>query len=218
MYWHNSVFRLRVCGIFTLSMEIRKVSPRGLLIKQRGVGVGVNLFPKEDRGGYRSELNMVLYTDGDEGRKENGFSGLKVVGPGEYESRGVEVQGWHVNSKNSEGRKSNVYVVKMDGLTLCVVGKIKEGLTDSLIEKIGAVDILFLDLGSEIKITELWEQVKKLGPNMVIPVNFLTDKDKEVKEFLDVADRESVESVEKIKVDSSTLPEDRVVVILNGSR
>ena len=164
-------------------MEIRKISPKGLLIKQKGVGVGVNLFPKKDLRNYRSELNMILYTNGDKGKEEDGFSGLKIAGPGEYESRGVEVQGWYVNSKDKGERKSSIYVVEMDGLVLCVMGKITEGLADSLIEKIGAVDILFLDLGSEIKMTELWEQVKKLGQNMVIPVNFLTDKDKEGKEL-----------------------------------
>jgi len=199
-------------------MEIKKVSQKGLLIRQKGVGVGVNLFPQRDLKNCHSELNMILYTNGDEGRDEDGFSGLKIVGPGEYESRGVEVQGWYVNSKDKGERRSSVYVVKMGGLVFCVMGKIMKGLSDSLIEQIGAVDILFLDLGSEIKMTELWEQVKKLGPNMVIPVNFSSDKDKKVKEFLDVADREAVESVEKIKVDSSTLPEDRVVVILNGGR
>lgn len=199
-------------------MEIRKLNQKGLIIKSKGVGVGVNLFPAQgDLKRCRSELSVILYTNGEEA-KEGDFEGLKIMGPGEYESRGVEIWGWHVSSKDEGEKRRSVYVIGIEGLTLCVMGKIKEGLSDFLVEKIGAVDILFLDLGSEMGAAGLWEQVKKLGPNMVIPVNFLDEKDEKVKEFLDVADQEAVKSVEKIKVDSSTLPEDKVVVILNGNK
>jgi hypothetical protein len=199
-------------------MEIRKPNQKGLIIRWKGAGIGVNLFPKlGDLKGQRLDLSMILYTNGEAGREED-FDGLKIMGPGEYESRGVAVRGWYVNPSDQEEKKSSVYLLDIEGLIVCVMGKIKEPLADQLVEEIGVVDILSLDLGSEVGMDKLWEQVKKMAPNMVIPVNFANDKEEKVKNFLDAADQEAVKSVEKIRVDGSTLPEDRVVVILNGHK
>ncbi len=201
-----------------LGMDIKKISEKGAVLRSKGLGVGVNLFPsKGDLKGYRLELDIILYTNGKGGREEKEFEGLKVIGPGEYESKGIEVEGWYLNPKD-KGEKSSVYTVVIDGLTVCILGKISEGLSDSLIEKIGGVHVLLIDLKSDIKVSELWEQVKRLGPNMVVPIGFSSDKGEEVKAFLDAADEEGLKSVEKVKVDSLTLPEDRVVVILNGGK
>ncbi|MFA5828260.1 MAG: MBL fold metallo-hydrolase [Candidatus Shapirobacteria bacterium] len=135
--------------------------------------------------------------------------GEKVIlrGPGEYEVGGVEVLGVGAGSGDT------VYVINVDGVTIGILGEISEVLTDKKIERINAVDVLMASVGGEKvvggKIVLSW--AKKWGANYLIPVGGQADTG-EMKKFMDEVDREDLQPVESLKVDSESLPEGLEIV------
>jgi hypothetical protein len=61
---------------------------------------------------------------------------IVVAGAGEYEIGGVEIWGSDV-----EGNKT-IYDIKVDGVSVMVLGELIEPLSDKKIEKIQGIDVL----------------------------------------------------------------------------
>ena len=124
----------------------------------------------------------------------------------------MEVRGWSVG-----GESHLLYMIRTEGLTIAVLGSLEKEIKPAVVEAIGGVDIVFIDLETDMGSKSLWEQVRRLGPNLVLPFSFDNQEDPVLEGLLDEADRENVESVAKIKVDRSSLPqEEGVIVVLNG--
>jgi L-ascorbate metabolism protein UlaG (beta-lactamase superfamily) len=150
---------------------------------------------------------------------------FKVIkGPGEYELKGVFITGiatWHDDAKGEKLGKNTVYVLEMDGITLCHLGDLGHLPASELIEDMGDIDVLFLPVGgvSTIGGSTAAEVVRRLTPKVVIPMHYKTaalakelePADKFLKE---VGVKEQV-SQPKLSVNRSTLPTSTQVVILD---
>ena len=148
----------------------------------------------------------------------------EIKGPGEYELKGVFVTGiatFHDDSKGSERGKNNVYLIEIDGVTLCHLGDIGHSLSTALEEQIGDVGVLFLPVGgvTSIDSSKAADIVKNLSPKIVIPMHYktpvLTKEIDTVDNFLKKMGIKEVAAQPKLSVNRTTLPPSTQVVILN---
>jgi L-ascorbate metabolism protein UlaG (beta-lactamase superfamily) len=148
----------------------------------------------------------------------------QVKCPGEYEIGGVFITGiatFHDKEKGKLKGKNTVYLIEMDGVTLCHLGDLGHRLTPQLMEELGSVDILFLPVGeiSTIPIDIAVETVKQVNPHIVIPMHYKTDAVvtdlKPVDKFLSKMGIQGIEAKSKLSITQSSLPATTQVVILD---
>lgn len=149
-----------------------------------------------------------------------------VKGPGEYEIGGTFITGmatFHDNEKGKLRGKNTVYLIEMDGLTLCHLGDLGHAPTSQLVEEIGGVDILFLPVGevSTITIDTATEILRQLEARIVIPMHYKTDviprEFEPVSKFLKKMGIPEAAPQPKLSITPSTLPASTQVIILDYS-
>jgi L-ascorbate metabolism protein UlaG (beta-lactamase superfamily) len=147
----------------------------------------------------------------------DGISGEKRVvnGPGEYEISGVLMIGmptFHDAEKGKQRGKNTVYIMEIDGVSVCHLGDLGHVLTDAQVEEIGDVDVLLLPVGgvSTINAPVAAEVIRQLEPQAVIPMHFKTpelDRELEpVEKFLKEMGIEQIEPRPKVSLTRSNLP------------
>lgn len=100
-----------------------------------------------------------------------------LTGPGEYEIMGVSILGFpsfHDAEKGEKRGKNTIYVFEAEGLRLAHLGDLGHVLDDSIIDQIGAIDVLFVPVGGEwtLNAKEATEVVGKIDPYFVIPMHY----------------------------------------------
>lgn len=148
----------------------------------------------------------------------------EIRGPGEYELKGIFITGiatFHDSEQGNKLGRNTVYVLEMDGITLCHMGDLGHLPASQLMEAIGDVDVLFLPVGgvSTIAGSTAAEIVRHLSPRIVIPMHYKTSA--EVKDFqpvdgflTELGIKEMV-SQRKLSINRSTLPTSTQVTILD---
>ena len=151
----------------------------------------------------------------------------QIKGPGEYEMGGIFITGiasFHDDEKGRIKGKNTIYIIEIDGMTLCHLGDLGHRLTPELIETIGAIDILFLPVGeaSTISIDIAVEIVGQLNPPIVIPMHYKTDAVvvnlQTVDRFLRKMGIREPEAKTKLSITKSSLPTNTQVVVLDYPR
>jgi len=148
----------------------------------------------------------------------------QIKGPGEYEIGGIFITGiatFHDNKKGDLRGKNTIYVIEMDGITLCHLGDLGHPLDSHLTEELGDIDILFLPVGevSTISIDIALEIVRQLEPSMVIPMHYKTEAFtgnlSPMDKFLDKMRIRELEARPKLSITSSSLPSSTQTIVLN---
>jgi len=148
----------------------------------------------------------------------------QIKSPGEYEIGGTFITGlasFHDNRKGDLRGKNTIYIIEMDGITLCHLGDLGHPLDPHLIEEIGDIDILFLPVGevSTMPIDTAVEVVRKLEPPIVIPMHYKTEAFTGnlslVDKFLDEMRIRELEARPKLSITSSSLPTTTQTIVLN---
>lgn len=141
-----------------------------------------------------------------------------IDGPGEYEVKGVFVQGidsFHDNNQGEERGKNTIYTMEADSIKFCHLGDLgQKQLTDEQLEKIGPVDVLMIPVGGVYTIN-CQEAVKIIGqiePKIVIPMHYelpkLNIKLDDVSKFLKSMGKNSIEPQEKLTLKVGALPKE----------
>ncbi|MGD1117982.1 MAG: MBL fold metallo-hydrolase [Dehalococcoidales bacterium] len=147
-----------------------------------------------------------------------------VKGPGEYEISGVLMLGittFHDSIKGQTKGKNTVYLMEVDGVTICHLGDIGHVLTEAQVEELGKVDVLMVPVGgvSTINAAMAAETVRKLEPKIVLPMHYKTPKTSReldpVDNFLKEMGVTMAEPRPKLTVSKSNLPLVTQVVILS---
>jgi L-ascorbate metabolism protein UlaG (beta-lactamase superfamily) len=150
----------------------------------------------------------------------------QIKSPGEYEMGGIFITGiptFHDDKKGELRGKNTIYVIEMDGITLCHLGDLGHPLGPQLVEEIGDVDILLLPAGevSTILIDTAVEIVRQLEPHIVIPMHYKTEAFtgnlSPVDNFLDKMRIRELEAKPKLSITSSSLPTPTQIIVLNYS-
>ncbi|OGD83555.1 hypothetical protein A2572_00410 [Candidatus Collierbacteria bacterium RIFOXYD1_FULL_40_9] len=148
---------------------------------------------------------------------------------GEYEIAGVLVTAlktYHDKVDGAERGKNLVFSVMMDGLNLVHLGDLGHKLSSGAIEKLGSVDVLMTPVGGEytIETETALETVKDISPGFMIPMHYKTEKSADslnklatLSHFLEKNKFPTTpESVHKIKLEQSSIPEDTQVLLMNA--
>lgn len=183
--------------ILLLHMEIKLLDKYSALIKGKKESILIN--PNSDLLEKDKNSRVVVFTDNN--LKISNFLGEKIViaGAGEYEIGGIEVWGSDVEGNNT------IYDIKVDGVSIMILGQLKEALSDKKIEKIEGIDVLIAPvvIGEKVSFKIIKDWAKKWGVNYLIPVG----DEENLKKFLDDADEEGLEAIDSLKVEKENLPD-----------
>ncbi|MGA2417905.1 MAG: MBL fold metallo-hydrolase [Candidatus Staskawiczbacteria bacterium] len=159
----------------------------------------------------------------------NNVKGVKgtpflVSGPGEYEVKGVFIQGipsFHDDKEGKERGQNTIYVIEAEEMRFCHLGDLgQKQLTDEQLEKIDGVDVLMIPVGGTYTIdsSEAQKIISQIEPKIIIPMHFGLPKSKikldEVSKFLKTMGKNSITPQDKFVVKPSTLPKEGAMEII----
>jgi len=159
----------------------------------------------------------------------NNIKGIKgepfiAQGPGEYEIRGVFIQGipsFHDDKGGKEKGQNTIYTIEAEDLRFCHLGDLgQKVLTDEQLDKIGAVDVLMIPVGGDATISSAEAQkiIGQIEPLIVIPMHYALPKLKmeldDVAKFLKTMGKPSVVAQDKLIVKNSTLPKEGMEIVV----
>lgn len=147
-----------------------------------------------------------------------------INGPGEYEVKGVFIQGipsFHDDVQGKERGANTVYVIETENMRFCHMGDFGQNqLTDEQLEQIGKVDILMVPVGGNYTInsSEAQKVVGQIEPKIVIPMHYQLPKlsiDLDgVEKFLKAMGKNSIEPQDKLTIKNSALPKEKETEIV----
>ena len=151
---------------------------------------------------------------------------ITISQPREYEVSGIAVHGiaarGHMEEEGSR-RGATMYKISSDDLRILVTGHIYPELTDSQIEAIGSVDVMFVPVGGNgytLDGVGALKLIKKVEPKLVIPTHYaskalnLPVPQHVLEEVLQSLAMEPKETTPKLKFKGSELGETAQLVIL----
>lgn len=148
----------------------------------------------------------------------------RIESPGEYEIGGTFITGvatFHDDRKGSQRGKNTIYIIEMDGITLCHLGDLGHPLNPNLIEEIGDIDILLLPVGevATIPIDTAAEIVRQLEPSIVVPMHYKTEAFtgdlSPVDRFLGKMRIRDLEAKPRLSITPSSLPSSTQTIVLD---
>lgn len=148
-----------------------------------------------------SDHNNVSAVSGTSRRPEP----FVVTGPGEYEISGVSIFG-------IPSGKNTIYIIDVDDLRLVHLGDLGHKLTETQLEEINGVDVLFVPVGGgdALDSQKAVEVVTQVEPKIVIPMH------SPIEDFLKLIGAEETKPVQKLVISKEKLPEERQVVVLDA--
>ena len=146
-----------------------------------------------------------------------------VTGPGEYEIGGVLIIGiaaFHDEERGKKRGKNTVYLMEVDGVSVCHLGDLGHVLTAEQVEEIGDVDVLLLPVGgvSTISAVVATEVIRQLEPQVVVPMHYKTPATNRelqpVDKFLKEMGIEHIDPQPRLSITRSNLPANTQVFLL----
>lgn len=209
-------------------MDITYLGHSCFKIKGREATVVIDPFSSEMTGLRfpKAEADIVAVTH--QHKDHNFIAGVEggpfvINAPGEYEIKGVSVFG-HESKHDNKNGKNTIYLIEMDGLSVCHLGDLGEMPPPKVLEEISTADILMIPVGGRVTIgpKEAAEIIKQIEPFIVIPMHFKTaDHNKEifgdlfgVEEFISEMGVSNPEKLDKLLVNQEKLPEETKVILL----
>ena len=147
-----------------------------------------------------------------------------VAGPGEYEISGVLILGiavFHDDNGGRERGKNTVYLMEIDGISVCHLGDLGHVLNIEQAEDIDDVDVLLLPVGgvSTIGASVAVEVIRQLDPKAVVPMHYKTQaasrKLDPVEGFLKETGGKGISPQRKLLLTKSSLPDTMQIFLLD---
>ncbi len=177
------------------------------------------------RFGADITLSSIMHPDfnGSDDMSAKNDEVFSIVGPGEYEVKGVFVKGFLTESEyDGKKRNNTVYFVKLEDMMLCFLGALStKDLPQNVLEAIDEIDILFVPISGEgvLDAVEASKLAVKLSSKLVIPMHFKDEKDKALQTFLKEMSAEDVKGVDKLTIKQRDISdkEGDVAVLLSSN-
>ena len=210
-------------------MEIKYLGHSSFLIKTKTAKIVTDPFDPEMVGLKFPKTEADIVTVSHQHKDHNNIKAVKgepflVEGPGEYEVKGVFIQGipsFHDDVNGKERGPNTIYIIEAEEMRFCHLGDLGQKLlTDEQVDKIGAVDVLMVPVGGEYTIDSASAQkiIGQIDPKIVIPMHFSLPKSKskldDVSKFLKAMGKPSIAPVDKLTVKSSILPKEGAMEIV----
>ncbi len=159
-------------------MEITYLGHSAFRLRGREVTVVTDPFPPDiglDMGKISADIITVSHSSPNHSFVDGVAGTPRVVnGPGEYEISEVLIAGVATEAEPGKGPINTAYVMHLDDLTVCHLGDLDSTLTDSQLEGIGDIDVLFVPVGGQRTLApaKAAEVVAQLEPRVVIPMHY----------------------------------------------
>ena len=141
-----------------------------------------------------------------------------IDGPGEYDIKGVFVQG--ISASHGGKEETSIYILETEGLRLCHLGDLhQKELSPEQLEKIGDVDILMIPIGGTYTIDakEAIKIMSQIEPKIIIPMHYkigkLNIKLDGLDKFLKALGIKSLQSLDKLSVKKKDLSKEEAKII-----
>jgi L-ascorbate metabolism protein UlaG (beta-lactamase superfamily) len=145
-----------------------------------------------------------------------------VDSPGEYEIKGVMIQGISAkhDDKNGAERGDNVlYRIEIDGIAIAHLGDLGHTLSDEQLDKLDGVDILLVPVGGKYTIDgkKAAEVISQVEPRIIIPMHYKIkglnlDVESEAKFIKELGLEPKQE--EKLKISKRDLPQEGMELVV----
>ncbi len=193
--------------------------------------VSILIDPFEESIGLRLprklEADVVLITHNHlDHNNVKAVSGQPFIasGPGEYDIKGICIQGipaFHDNAQGKERGRTTIYTLEAEEIKLCHLGDLgQKELTPEQLDKIGEVDILMLPVGGffTIDAQEAIKIMAQIEPKIIIPMHYripnLNIKLDDLDKFLKIVGVKKIEPLSKLFIKEKDLPKEEVKIIV----
>jgi len=149
---------------------------------------------------------------------------LIIDGPGEYETKNVNIKGIFSYHDDVEGKKlgiNTIYIIEVENVKICHLGDLgQKKLTDEQLEKIDEVDILMIPVGGNFTIDgeAAAEIINQIEPKIVIPMHYkiagLNIKIDNADLFLKEMGVSKKEATDKLTIKKKDLPQEETEVVV----
>jgi len=198
--------------------------------KSRNGSVNLLIDPLGKESGLRSpklEADILLFTSPNDeriGLSSGQEEHFLVTGPGEYDVKGVYIQGIAAQTqprKEEISKKNNIYTIEAEGIKICHLGKFaQKELTPDQLKIINEVDILMIPIGGG-EVVDSAEAVKimaQIEPKIIIPMYYRIPKLKikleTLDKFLKALGVKTLESLPKLSVKKEGLSAEIAKIIV----
>ncbi len=148
-----------------------------------------------------------------------------VDGPGEYEVKGVFIQGidsYHDSLLGRERGLNTIYIIEAEEMKICHLGDLgQKELTDEQIEKINEVDILMIPIGGLFTISakEAMKIISQIEPRIVIPMHYCLPKLKiegleDLDKFFKAIGIKKIEPLSKLSIKKKDISSEEARIIV----
>lgn len=150
-----------------------------------------------------------------------------VAGPGEYEIKGVFIQGIRMrrSERGAEGRQhTTIYLIELDDVVVCHLGELDRVPSAEEVEALGKVDVLLVPVGGggALNAVQATEVISLIEPRLVVPMRYRLDGVPLPLESLDRFRREmgldQMRVEAKLTITPSNLGDEPQVVALQARR
>jgi len=160
--------------------------------------------------------DVVLYTGSAQPSTSKDIK-LLVVQPGDYEVSDVQIQGIPARAYKGESNTltNTIFKIEYEDTSAVVFGNSYPELTDSQLEMLGEVQVLFIPVGDKdvtLSGSDALKVIKKIEPNIVIPT--LYSDQETLSEAIKELSMEPKETVTKYKVKPNTFEEDQATSLV----
>ncbi len=153
---------------------------------------------------------------------QEGYRAIK--GPGEYEIKDTYITGipsYHDGEQGKKSGKNTIYVIEIEGVTLCHLGDLGHVLNPEVTGELGNVNVLFVPVGGHSTIggQAAADLVRNLNPGYAVPMHYKTAAEKAELEFPEKFLKElgvkGLASQPKLVVTRTNIPLSTQVVLLD---
>ena len=95
----------------------------------------------------------------------------EIAFPGEYEVKGIEIQGWPLKEESTAKIVKSIFMVTWEDTKFLFLGHVSKSLPPDVLEEVGDPDLVFIPTGDDhfIPAEEAVKLIKRLEPKIVIP-------------------------------------------------
>ena len=205
---------------FQISSSQGKNNHVSIIIDPFGGDIGLKLPRK-----LEADIVLVSHDHFDHNNiKAVSGSPLVIKGPGEYDAKGVFIQGisgYHDNSQGAERGNVTIYIIEAEGMRICHLGDLgQKELSSDQLEKIGEVDILIIPVGGvyTIDADEAIKIMAQVEPKITIPMHYQTPKLKiklgGIDKFLKALGMKSLEPLPKLSIKKKDISSEEAKIIV----
>jgi L-ascorbate metabolism protein UlaG (beta-lactamase superfamily) len=197
---------------------------------EKGEKASIVIDPFEDEAGLKlpkMEADILLVThDHHDHNNIKAVSGnpLIINGPGEYENKGIFIQGIPASHDDVEGKEKGeitIYTILAEDISICHLSDIgQKELTSEQIDSIDNVDILMIPVGGTYTIgtKEALKIMSQIEPKITIPMHYalpgMKTKLANLDEFQKTLGMASITPMENLTIKKKEFSEEEAKIIV----